>query len=380
MKILSVKNESILDLVTTEAILKVPVAAGSTVSMTLDDNTGLSDNDYILVGEIGKGKTEIAQIGATVTRGATIVVDTLVFPHPVGTPIKKIPYNQVKFYYAATLTGAKSDLGSAVAIDVEKEFTSYEDSTNVTGFGFFTFYNSATSAESGYSAGYDYTEPSQKTREKIREFVMSPHNWNKPLDEATFTTLCDFAESEIFAIKRWRFREATATFNTVASTKSYSLATANASDLGQLIYATYDGDPVFPVSERVHRRLNWNSTQTGKPRTVCEFAGSLEFTPTPSEAKAVILYYYKNSSGFSDETSATAVKLVQAIAFRILQDLWAMVDMNKAQYFEHRYLQTISAMKIDDLKQASRFPSLPDFGYDDPEASFDQVEHPNRIT
>lgn len=380
MKILSLKNESILDLVTVEAILKVPVAAGSTVTLTLDDNTGLSDNDFLLVGEIGKGKTEIAQIGAVVTRGVTVVVDTLVFAHPVGTPIKKIPYNQVKFYYAATLAGDKSALGSAVAIDVEKDFTSYEDSTNVTGFGFFTFYNSTSTAESGYSAGYDYTEPSQKTREKIREFVMSPHNWNKPLDEATFTTLCDFAEAEIFAIKRWRFREATATFNTVVGTKSYSLATANASDLGQLIYATYDGDPLYPVSERVHRRLNWNSTQTGKPRTICEFAGNLEFTPTPSEIKAVILYYYKNSSGFADETSATAVKLSQAIAFRILQDLWAMVDIRKAQYFERRYLQTISAMKIDDLKQASRFPSLSDFGYDDAEASFDQVEHPNRIT
>lgn len=380
MKILSLNNSSILELVTTEAILKVPVAAGSSVVMTLDDNTGLTNGDYVLIGEIGKGKTEIGIINAAVTRGVTIQITTLVFPHNSGTPVRKIPYNQVKFYRATTLTGEKTLLGSAVAIDVEKEFTSYEDSTNLTGYGFFTFYNSTTTAESGYSAGFDYAELSLKSREKIREFVMSSHNWNKPLDEAVFTTLCDFAEAEIYAIKRWRFREAIATFNTVASTKAYSLATANASDLGQLIYATYDGDPVFPVSERTHRRLNWNSTQTGQPRTVCEFAGNLEFTPTPSEAKAVILYYYKNSSGFANETSETAVKLSQAIAFRILQDLWAMVDMKKSQYFERRYLQTISAMKIDDLKQASRFPALSDFGYDDPDASFDQVEHPNRIT
>jgi hypothetical protein len=380
MKILQLKNESIMDLVTTEAILKSPVAAGSSVTMTLDDNTGLSNADYVLVGEIGKGKTEIATINAAVTRGTAIQVATLVFPHNAGTPVRKIPYNQVKFYRAATLAGTKSQLGSAVAIDVEKEFTSYEDSANSTGYGFFTFYNSTTTAESGYSAGFNYADLSARSRDKIREFVTSPHNWNKKLDEATFVALCDYAEAEIFSIKRWRFREKTVSFSSVASQQAYTLAEAGATDLGQLMYATYDGDPVFPVSLRVHRRLNWNSTQTGKPRTVCEYGGNLEFTPTPSEVKPVILYYYKNSSGFADETSETAVKLSQAIAFRILQDLWAMVDMNKSQYFERRYLQTISAMKIDDNKQASRFPSLSDFGYDDPEASFDQVMHPNRIT
>lgn len=380
MKILSVKNESILDLVTVNAILKIPVAAGSSVSMTLDDNTGLSDNDYILVGEIGKGKTEIAQIGATVTRGVTIVVDTLVFSHNAGTPIRKIPYNQVKFYRAATLAGEKSALGSAVAIDVEKEFTSYEDSTNTTGYGFFTFYNSTTAAESGYSAGFDYAELSAGTREKIREFVTSPHNWNKKLDEATFTALCDFAESEIFAIKRWRFREKTVSFSSVASQQAYTLSEAGATDLGQLMYATYDGDPVFPVSLRVHKRLNWNSIQEGTPRTVCEFDGSLYFTPIPPEVKTIVLYYYKNSIGFTNETTETEIKLPQAVAFRILQDLWATADMKKSQYFERRYMQTISAMKLDDMKQVSKFPALSDLGYDDPNSAFDQVEHPNRIT
>lgn len=378
MKILSLKNSSILDLVTTEAILKVPVAAGSSVVMTLDDNTGLTNGDYVLIGEIGKGKTEIGVINAAVTRGVTIQITTLVFPHNAGTPVRKIPYNQVKFYRATTLTGEKTLLGSAVAIDVEKEFTSYEDSTNSTGYGFFTFYNSTTTAESGYSAGFDYAELSANSREKIREFVTSPHNWNKKLDEATFTALCDFAEAEIFSIKRWRFREKTVSFSSVASQQAYTLSEAGATDLGQLMYATYDGDPVYPVSLRVHKRLNWNSIQEGTPRTVCEFDGSLYFTPIPPEVKTIILYYYKNSVGFANETSETEIKLPQAISFRILQDLWATSDMKKSQYFERRYLQTISAMKIDDLKQVSKFPALSDVGYDD--KGIDQVEFPNRIT
>jgi len=380
MKILSLKNASILDLAGEEAILKIPCSAGATVSMTLDDNTGLANADYVLVGEMGKGKTEIAAINAVVTRGVTIQVATLVFPHNAGTPVRKIPYNQVKFYRAATLTGTKTELGSAVAIDVEKEFTTYDDSTNTDGFGFFQFYNSTTTVASGYSVGFNYAELSANSREKIREFVTSPHNWNKALDEATFTSLCDFAESELFSIKRWRFREKTVSFNSVASTQAYTLAVAGATDLGQLMYATYDGNPVFAVSLRVHKRLNWNnSIQEGTPRTVCEFDGSLYFTPIPPEAKAIVLYYYKNSSGFAYETTETEVKLPQAISFRILQDLWATADMKKAQYFEHRYLQTIAAMKIDDLKQVSKFPALSDMALDD-SSILSQVLHPNRIT
>lgn len=376
MKILQFKNESLLELVTTEAILKTPVAAGASISLTLDDNTGMTNADYILIGEIGKGRTEIAKINAAVTRGATIVLDTLVFPHPAGTPIRRIPYNQVKFYIADTLAGSKTLLGSAVAIDVEKEYTSYEDSVNSSGFGFFTLFNSTTSGASGYSAGMNYAAAPATSREKIREFVTSPHNWNKNLDDATFASLCDFAESEIFAIKRWRFREAKATFPTVASQQAYTLAEAGATDLGQLVFATYDGYPVRAVTLREHRILNTRAIQTGTPLTVCEFDGSLNFTPIPSEIKNVELFYYRNSAGFANETVETEVKLPQAIGFRVLQDLWATADMKKSQYFERRYLQAIAAMKMDDNKQASRFPSLSSAGG---RSEYDQVEFPNRI-
>jgi hypothetical protein len=290
MKILQFKNESLLELVTTEAILKAPSVAGASISLVIDDNTGMVNSDYVLLGEIGKGRTEIAKINTAVTRGATIVVDTLVFPHPAGTPVRRIPYNQVKFYIADTLAGDKTELGSAVAIDVEKEYTSYEDSVNSVGFGFFALYNSTTTVASGYSAGMNYADAPATSREKIREFVTSPHNWNKNLDDATFASLCDFAESEIFAIKRWRFREAKSVFQTEASKQSYTLAEANASDLGQLVFATYDGYPIRAVTLREHRILNTRSIQSGSPLAVCEFDGSLHFTPIPSDIKNVELF------------------------------------------------------------------------------------------
>lgn len=359
MKILQFSNQTLASLVTETAILKASVAAGSAKDITLNDNNGFADDDLVLIGEIGSAKSEIFQINTTVTAGTIIQADTLVYPHGIGTPVYKIPFDQVKFYRAATIDGEKTLLDT-VDIDADNQYTTYVDVTNTTGYLFFVLYNSVTTDASDYSAGFDYGTISYGSRIKIREFVTSPHNWSRPLDEATFETLCDSAEAEIFAIKRWRFREATSTFNTVASQQAYTLAVAGCEDLGQLIYATYDGDPVIPADIKTHQNINWNVVTSGTPNRIWEWNGSLYLTPIPSEIKAVVLYYYKNSSGFANETSESEVQLPMAIAFRILQDLWATVDPNKAQYFERRYLQTVQAMKMNDVKQVSKFPTLAD--------------------
>jgi hypothetical protein len=361
------------------AIMKAAVTAGSNKSITADDNNNLVDNDFIFFGEPAMAKSEIAQINAAVTPGTTFQVDSLSFPHNIGTPIYKIPYNQVKFYHAATLTGTKTLIGSAVDIDADSEYTTVVDTVNSTGYLFFQLYNSETTDCSDYSAGFSYDTVPYGSRIKIREFVTSPHNWNKPLDDDTFNALCDFAESEIFAIKRWRFREKTVSFNSVAAQQSYTKTEAGATDLGQLVYATYDGNPVFPINLRTHKRLNWNNTQQGIPRTVCEFGDNLLFTPIPSEIKVIELFFYRNSVGFANETVETEVKLPQAIGFRVLQDLWSTADMKKSRYFENRFMQTIAAMKLDDIKQVSKFAALSDVGMDD-DSFLDQVDRPNRIS
>lgn len=378
MKILKFNNISLLMVATAFAIVKNPVVAGSAKDITVDDNNDIIQNDFIFAGEIAKAKSEIFKVNAAVTPGTVIQADSLTFPHNVGTPLYKIPYDQVRFYRATTIGGTKTLLDT-LDIDADNEFTIYVDLVNSSGYCFFTLYNSVTTDETAFSAGFNYASAPYGSRIKIREFVKSPHNWNKPLDEDTFNALCDFAESEIFAIKRWRFREKLVSFNSVANQQSYTKTEAGATDLGQLVYATYDGNPVFPVSLKTHKRLNWNNVQVGTPRTVVEFDGNLLFTPTPPEIKVIELYHYRNSVGFSDETTESEVKLPQAIGFRVLQDLWATADMKKSQYFEHRYLQTIAAMKLDDIKQVSKFPALSDVGLDD-DNSLDQIEHPNRIS
>lgn len=360
MKILEFSNQSLMLMATQSALLKNNAIAGSVNNITVDDNNGFAQNDFVLLGEIGQAKSEIFKVNAAVATGTGIQADSLTFPHSVGTPLYNIPYNQVKFYHSDTLTGTKTFL-AIVDIQADKETTIYKDATNSTGYAFFTLYNSETSVESGYSAGFSYGNISYGSRIKIREFVKE--FFQKPLSETQFTMLCDSIEAEIFAIKKWKFREKIFTFNSVADQQKYSLLTIGATDIGQLVYATYDGHPVSTIDIKQHKILNWQSTNSsGIPVAVCEIDRELYFTPKPNAIASIELIYYKNSSGFADETTESEVQLPMAIAYRILQDLWAPFDQKKSAYYRTRFLETIDVMERNDKKQVSKFPTLTESG------------------
>lgn len=358
-KLLEFDNKSLMSDAEEVAHIRVPVAAGATVTIKLDNNEGLAQNDYILIGEIGGTQSEVAKISAAVVAGTDIVVTTLVFPHNAGVKVYLLKYNQVKFYRAATLAGTKTLLtGGTVAIDADDEFTSFSDSANTTGYAFFTLYNSTTAVESGFSGGYPYTLLKMSSRAKIRQMFQG--FYKRPYDASLFDILCDAIEAEIYAIRMWRFREKRVVFNTVASQQAYTLAEAGAEDLGQLIYATYDGDPLSVIRIKNHKLLNWVTIVAQTPRAIWEWQGSLNMTPIPDGIKVVELYYYKNSSGFTDDTTETGVQLPLAVAARLAQHFWTGEDDNKAKAYENIFLQTISAMKLNDKKQVSSFPSLTD--------------------
>jgi hypothetical protein len=297
----------------------------------------------------------------------------LVFPHNAGTKVYKLNYNQVKFYRSVTETGAKTLLATS-DLDVDNKFTDYKDSTNSSGYAFFTLYNSTTASESGYSGGYPYALLKSTTRSKIRQNFES--FYQRPYNEDVFDNLCDSVEAEIYAIRRWRFREKRVTFSTVASQQAYTLAEAGAEDLGQLIYATYDGDPLVPIRIKEHKLMNWSTIVTTVPRVIWEWEGGLNLTPIPDSIKTVELYYYKNAGGFTDDTSETGVQLPLAISARLAQLFWIGEDEKKAQSYEKLFLQTIQAMKINDKKQVSIFPSLTDSRIVNLNV-YDQIENPS---
>lgn len=127
--------------------LAADVAAGSNVSITLLNNNGLAQYDYVVIGKEGSEKAEIQQINAAVSGGTIIQVATLKYAHKAGEPIVKYRYNKRKFYGALTATGSYTELtsdGSPRDIEVDDPQGTRFEYTGVDNYAYFksTYYNS----------------------------------------------------------------------------------------------------------------------------------------------------------------------------------------------------------------------------------------------
>lgn len=129
--------------------LNADISAGSDVSLTLENNDGLAQNDYLIIGQRGTEAAELEQINAAVSGNTAIQVATLKFAHKKGEPVIKIRYNQRKFYGCATKTGTYIELsGSPVNIEPDDPQGSRIEYTEST-YTYFktTYYNSTEAIE-----------------------------------------------------------------------------------------------------------------------------------------------------------------------------------------------------------------------------------------
>ena len=133
------------------SLLAANATAGSSVSLTLENNNGMANTDFLVIGHEGSELAEIVQINTAVTAGQTVQVATLKFNHFKGEPVTRYSYNKRKFYGATTEAGSYVELtaeGSPVDIQVDDPqgtLLEYLGST----YTYFkaTYYNSATTTE-----------------------------------------------------------------------------------------------------------------------------------------------------------------------------------------------------------------------------------------
>lgn len=356
-KILQFDNKAIFaDIAEEVAILQSPASPGSNVTLVLDNNDGLADNDFIVIGETGEGQSELIDINNTVTAGTDIRVSTLKYPHEVGTQIYLVKYDQIKFYHAATPAGAKTTLATK-NINVDEELTEYVDTAHSTGYGFFALYNSVTTDLSDYSSAFPYSLMKMGAKAQIRRLVKG--FFQDDIDEDIFDMLLTIAQDEVFRIFPWRFREKTVTFETTADQKIYDFVDdVGITDFGTLAFLSYNDEPVGFASFKENEALNWGNLISSSPRVAHIWANGLEFTPAPDAEVTVTMKYWKLAPELDEETTETDVTMPQMIAFRILQDLWAMPDPKKAAYWEARFQQQVPLLRNSDKKQVSRFPTL----------------------
>ena len=153
-------NISKLTLNAPQLVLDADAAAGAT-SITVKSITGVTINNILLFREIGSESAEIvATHSATSPSGntVTLVAAGLVEAHPAGTVVYIIPYNQVRFYSAATEIDANaaagvglSALAAAQNIDPTQVENVYVDTTITSGFLYHRFSDSINTVNDIYS-------------------------------------------------------------------------------------------------------------------------------------------------------------------------------------------------------------------------------------
>lgn len=143
-----------------QLVLDADAAAGAT-SITVKSILGVAINNILLFRDIGNEHAEIVATHASTTptgNTVTLVAAGLVEAHPAGTVVYVIPWNQVRFYSAATEIDANAAAGvgltalaAAQNINPTEADNIYIDTATTAGFLYHRFSDSINSVNDVYS-------------------------------------------------------------------------------------------------------------------------------------------------------------------------------------------------------------------------------------
>jgi len=157
-------------------------ASGVQAINILNAQDGFVAGDYLLLGLFGSENAEIVQIDTVNTStGAITLIAVTKFPHSESTRVSVLPYNQIRFYWTAIeVVDNNTPLTGYVSIQASDWYSTYNDEAHSTGFGWFIFYNSTTTASSQASNSLPYAGFENNTIEDILSDFFSLLN-NKEL-------------------------------------------------------------------------------------------------------------------------------------------------------------------------------------------------------
>lgn len=167
--ILSVENQ-LADLPQTlSSYVTSNISAGGTAIPIR--NTNSFTNQYaVQVGKTGQEQSEIKVIN---TPSGTILPingsGTLVYDHPLDTPVFSINYNQIIFMRSTTGTSGTATALATVSITPDSKYTEYDDTSGAATYAYKTYYyNSVTSGSSSQSDWFTPAGPAFYSLGKLR--------------------------------------------------------------------------------------------------------------------------------------------------------------------------------------------------------------------
>jgi len=154
--------------------LTAPIAALGT-SQTFADNSGLTDGDYLILGDTGGETTEIVKINAVVVYGTAVTTSACVFPHGYGTKVTLIRFNQVAIYGSDTADDIAPTLIDTINIDVAHGFNVIKVSTAYD-YYYARYYHEETTTYSPYSDPVASSGLTPNSRGEIKKEFLSMFN------------------------------------------------------------------------------------------------------------------------------------------------------------------------------------------------------------
>lgn len=281
--------------------------ASGVSSFVLTNVNRFAAADYILLGEFGSEESEILKI-STVTAATRTIVTTAnsKYAHAQDTKITVLKYNQIKFYRDTVSTGATAVLLATQDIDADSEYTNYYDTTNTTGYGFFSFYNETTTDLTTFSNPIPYTDFTLYSAKKIFDSFFSLLNMqekNLITDSDAFLWLNEAYNRTVNALNlvNTSYMATSVNITTTSGTAEYALE----SDFSDVISLTdSDGDAVEKVDmNQVAEYRDGDKLSSSDPGYYLRGA-YIGFIPTPTSTVVFTMYYKKKAgtlNSFDDE-------------------------------------------------------------------------------
>lgn len=280
-----------------------------------------SDNDYLIIGEIGQENAEVMQINGAVSSATSVTVDRegqsggLRHNHAIGEPVYRIGFNRVEFNNSSTDSTASVTVLTTIPIQPDDLYTRYEDQNNTTGYGFVRFNNQTSGTFSSYSDGVNYDITGVRSsrdprtlwaiRKKIRELI-DERDETKITDQEIDDAIND-KQRDIAHRTLWSFYEVERSFSTVADQFAYDIPITV-----QKVYGVYyDTRPLIWINFAIWKQGHWGTNRsTTNPSHFSVWNSQVLIEPRPSTAASTTTLGAAISS-----TTATTITVVSTSSF-----------------------------------------------------------------
>lgn len=330
--------------------------------------SGLSVDDLILVGKIGSENSAIFRISSIDSTNNHIYIalasgnsTETEYSYPESTIVAQVPYNQVRFYHTTTadvdangdpVFNSSNPLTAWTDIQIDDWYTSYGDSSNSTGYGWFVFRNSVTSDSSQTSHPIPYAGFGYDTVQQLFNDFLSLLN-NRELKLVNTEDMYSWLNEGVALVKNKLnlsnaeyTASAETTLTITSGTSEYTLPTDFA-DLIQITDGTTSKQPIRWISIRDAM------TYTGDETRYYIRGKKIGIVPTPS-TDTTYPYRYRSKGTVVDSMEDT-IDLPDN-GFYILKD-WMMwraylkfQNPNAATFYQS-FTDGLNAMIVSSIKR-----------------------------